>query len=85
MSTYLSCGIIPIYSDCIKDFLQLFSKKRFFVKVSTNLKNLDGSQLLIRENIDNTDIYAEYQEVFETYYNTQRYIDDLSKILSKHL
>ena len=81
MSTYLSCGIIPIYSDCIKDFSKIFSSKKYFVEVPCASKELPLNSLLKTENIDTRDVYDEYKEIFDTYYNTEKHISKLSAIL----
>lgn len=82
MSTYLSCGIIPIYSDCIKDFSKLFSSKKYFVQIPCATKNLRFNSLLMLDKVDATDVYEEYKEIFDTYYNTESHISKLSATLA---
>lgn len=79
ISTYLSCGMIPIYSECLTDF-DTIAKQMIYV-------NPDDHQMLERlknskfSNIDVTSIYKEYSSIFDTYYNSHLHRQKIEKLL----
>ena len=79
MSTYLSCGVIPIFSDCISAFKEHFSHYKYFIPVSANSYAEVKDKLC--QKIDVSSLSQEYQYVFQSYYNTQYYIAEISKRL----
>lgn len=78
ISTYLSCGIIPIYSKCLKDFDAIASSMRFKICMDDDVLE----QLFIFEasSISNQEILSEYESVFNKYYNGIYY----QKLLTSH-
>ncbi len=83
MSTYLSCGVIPVFSDCISAFKEHFSQYKYFIPVSENSYEQIKDKLL--QKVDVLSLSKEYAYVFQTYYNTQYYIAEISKRLRKVL
>ena len=79
MSTYLSCGVIPVFSDCISAFKEHFSQYKYFIPVSENSYEQIKDKLL--QKVDVLSLSKEYAYVFQTYYNTQYYIAEISKRL----
>ena len=79
MSTYLSCGVIPIYSDCISAFKEHFSHYKYFIPVSENSCAEVMDKLC--QKIDVLALAKEYEYLFRSYYNTQYYITEISKRL----
>lgn len=81
MSTYLSCGLIPVYSSCLKDFSKNFASHHFFVPVEDfSTKNIESA---LHSEVKHADVFSEYQSVFETYYNAGTYISKLRKLIDK--
>ncbi len=75
ISTYLSCGVIPIYSPCLEDFAAAARNMTYAVPDGDNLiKHLKD---LESETIDPNDVLAEYREVFDNYYNQTKHLEKL--------
>ena len=81
ISTYLSCGLIPIYSDVLKDFSHIAEELKYAVlydeKLEQRLLQLNS------EKIKNEDVLEEYNTVFETYYNKELHKKNLINMLSE--
>lgn len=77
ISTYLSCGLIPIYSECIKDFSRIAKNMKYAVQYDTHyverIKNMSAC------NIRAADILAEYSKIFSTYYSPEYHINLLKQ------
>ena len=82
MSSYLSSGVIPIFSDCICDFKKYFSNYKYFVPLSNN-DNLNVNSLPL--DVDILQIQNEYSHIYDTYYNENCYILNLSNTIKKFL
>lgn len=67
ISTYLSCGLIPIYSACLAGFHDIASSMKFVVCYDEHYKS--KVQEFACEDICNKDILAEFSNVFRLYYN----------------
>lgn len=83
LSTYLSNGIIPIFSNVIGDFKNMFSESKY--KIQGDVSNLD----LIIENIykfeqepvEIQEILKDYKNIFLKYYNIEIYSKEIVKKL----
>ena len=78
ISSYLSAGVIPIYSACLDDFSRV-SKD---MKCTIGVRDItDVSMLLerIKNMPDATTIRNEISELYNSYYNTRIHIDCISK------
>lgn len=80
LSTYLSCGVIPIYSDCISDFYNISKNMKYSVPVNNKnvIKQIINNTKL---NIDSKSVYDEYSEIFNKYFCRDYYIKEISKII----
>lgn len=83
MSTYLSCGLIPVYSSCLKDFSKNFASCNFFVPVDDF--STENIERVLRHEVKKADVFREYQYVFDTYYDADAYILKLRKLIDKML
>ena len=85
ISSYTADGVIPIYSSCLRDFDHAVAGKKYFVSLSNDM-NDDGNLNKIIEHcnleINAQEVHAEYSDLFETYYNKDRYVRHLSAFLS---
>lgn len=77
ISTYLSCGIIPIYSDCLKDFAKEAKKMKYAIACDDNM--IDKIIEFDKIRIDNKDVYKEYKKIFDNYYNKDKYIENIAE------
>lgn len=82
MSSYLSCGIIPICANCIGDFSKQFKDRKYVI-----IYNGDTSDLLYklkimeRNKIDINHIYKEYNDIFSNYYSVEKYVCGIKSFL----
>lgn len=81
MSSYLANGIIPVFSDVIGDFKKQFKNLRFSVPLGPNYEGLEKLTELESLSIDAQSVKSEYETVFSSYYNEEKYIDIISKRL----
>ena len=79
ISSYLSCGVIPIYSDCLEDFSKIAKEMKYAVSdhedIITKLKFLESDEIYP------DDILQEYERVFNTYYNQTKHMSALTEKL----
>lgn len=69
ISTYLSCGLIPIYSSCLKDFESIAQNLKYVIRNDKNIFN--KIKMLDNDFIDVNEILKEYKNIFNTYYSTE--------------
>ncbi len=86
-STYLSYGVVPIYSSCIKGFDSAMDEKKCKVRLnSLNINECFDKVIdMINKDVPTQIIIDEYQSIFNTYYNTEKYIVDISYFLKRIL
>lgn len=78
ISSYMSAGLIPIFSNVIKDF-DLYSKKLNYVCSIDNNNYLSKVEELLNKEVVIKDIKEEYNQVFSTYYSREFYINDIKE------
>lgn len=76
LSTYLSCGVIPIFSASIRDFTRVMENKKYKV-VFTPTSFIDKIEML--KEVDLNEILNEYSEIFSSYYSNDHYATIISK------
>lgn len=78
ISTYMANGIIPIYSECLKDFYS--NAKKLEYAISFDDKKF-GSKLnkLMRNSLNEDEILNEFEELFKQYFNEDYHIKQISK------
>lgn len=79
ISTYLSCGLIPIYSECLKDFDTIARKLEYVVKYNDQF--VEKIKYFDEVNIKSESVYLEYKKIFDTYYNSELHKEKLIKLL----
>lgn len=85
MNSYLSVGVIPIYSDVISDFKLHLSQCESFL-----VHNLDSSKDCIIDNIHRIEsltnigslVEQDVSSVFQVYYNRDKYYLELLRLLT---
>lgn len=82
ISTYLSCGIIPIFSECLDSFCEIAKDSKYMLKHSHKLEK-DLIELN-RCEISNEDIFSEYSHIFDVYYNETVHMNNI-KLLLKNI
>lgn len=83
-SSYMSAGVIPIFSDCLDSFANLARGLRFAVSAD---ESVDAESVVLgcSKVIRREDVLAEYRQVFDTYYSREYYIEKLAPLLSEAL
>lgn len=84
LSSYLSAGVIPIFSKYLKDFYDRTDSFEYVVPVS-DFKPTEKLQKLLVEEIEIKKLISEYMELFNTYYNPQYYIKKYKEKMCKLL
>ena len=81
MSTYMASGVIPIYTDAI-DAFSVFHKLNYQVKNKDTTISDIAKKIINFESltIDNESLFKEYKQVFENYYNKEKYIKNIKEI-----
>lgn len=77
LSTYLANGIIPILSENITDYYNLFKENQYFAFVNNQHKIND----LMNMNIDGTKVFTEYNTIFNSYFSKEQHIESMKKSL----
>lgn len=81
ISTYLSCGIIPIYSECLSSFNEISKNMKYTIRYS---ENDFISKIINMQNVNVKEIFSEYNQVFEGYYSEEYHVNNISNVL-KHI
>ena len=76
ISSYLSAGVLPIYSSCLKDFHALAAGKAFAFALDPGA---DPEALIsyVNQDIDKDTVQKEIEAVFATYYSTENHIRNI--------
>lgn len=82
INSYMSSGLIPVYSDVIYDYRTRIARDNPFV-ISFNSKKecIDKIQFMESEELNIAAIEQAYSHTFNDYWNRERYITELSQIL----
>lgn len=80
-SNYLSNGIIPIYSDCLRSFAEYDAGLK--LGIVCNLEDIEACVARIREHMEqeNTaeEIQAKCEKAFAEYYNREAYVEKIAE------
>ena len=80
MNSYMSCGIIPIYSNVIGDFKEVLKDIKYKIEVTS----VDDTILQLKQlesiKIDKDSILSEYKELFSNYYSVGSYGQKIKNI-----
>ncbi len=75
ISTYLSCGLIPVYSSCLEDFAAAAENMSYVVSADGDV--IGKLKAMEERRIDPDKILDEYRKLFDTYYNQNRHLENL--------
>lgn len=79
ISSYLSAGVLPIYSSCLKDFhAQAYGK--IFAYALNPEENIDGLIHYINRDLDKEIVQREIENLFNTYYSAENHITNIVKL-----
>lgn len=82
LSNYLSCGIIPIFSNYLHNYNNLSKRYKYLISLESNN---DINRLIEFEDIhiSESEVLNEYSKIFEELYSDEKNIDNIAKFLSK--
>lgn len=81
ISSYLSAGVLPIYSSCLEDFHALASGKSFAFSMNPG----EDAEILaehVNKTIDSAVIRKEIEELFHTYYSAENHVRNIVALAS---
>ena len=88
MNSYLACGVIPIFSDSIKDYAININLGNYDLK----MKATDSVEDIARKIIDFENLEKDFshldgciKKIFSDYYNQKKYIHNISQRLKNFL
>lgn len=80
LSSYMSAGVIPVFSDCIGSFSDMARGLRYAVPVGNHVDVSDIAQRCAMP-LRGQSVLDEYRCVFDTYYSREYYIEKLAPLL----
>ncbi len=82
-STYLSNGVIPIFSSCIDGFYRATQDMKYVVALDSFTPDKVFQFCKSPVNVD--ELTAEYVKLFDTYYNRQLYVENISNFIKNYI
>lgn len=81
-SSYLSSGVIPIFSKCLTDFTQESSKMKYALPLD---EDIDVTSLLdfVNQEVKKEEISKEYERLFSEYYSPEHHTEQLTLLFNK--
>ena len=73
MNSYMSCGIIPVYSNVIGDFKEEFKSLKYKIEISSFADTIKQLQQLEATPISSISVLSEYKSLFSKYYSATYY------------
>lgn len=80
LSSYMSVGVIPIFSVVLDDFMKVSTKMEYVIPVEEKL-NLEVFLEKIDKAIDKKQLLDEYLNLFRSYYGTEEHINNIFKLI----
>ena len=71
ISTYLSCGLIPIFGSCINSFGSIAQDMTYVVSWGDDPASENRVSYFMSQPINPQSVFEEYHFVFDKYYNTE--------------
>lgn len=81
LSSYLSAGVIPIFSECLLDFTEKTKNMQYVIPVNEKMEIPQRLKIMIDSKLDCEKVKTEYDCLFSTYYNPSYYKDMYRKTL----
>lgn len=84
ISSYMSAGVIPIFSDVLDDFYRISKEMKYVIPMNNNVE-ADKIINFLNIEIDKKELMAEYEYLFDTYYSEKQHSKQISKLIRKIL
>lgn len=79
MATYLSNGIIPIYSKALSGMEDMLKNTKYTIALS-DFQDIEAIEPYLNRKIDPQEIYEDYNELFATVYNREQHIRTIRQV-----
>lgn len=80
ISSYMSVGIIPIFSTVLDDFNRTSKNMKYVIRVNGDKQN-DNVLERIGKQINKDELKYEFVQLFETYYGTEYHIKNINEMM----
>lgn len=84
ISSYLSCGVIPIYGKCINSFDRQAANMEYAIGWDYEKGNYGKVKQFMSMRIDKDAVLAEYKKVFSSYFSNDYHEKNIREILSNN-
>jgi len=84
MSSYLGCGIIPVFSPVIGDFNARLGHLKYIVKAGDIAEMIAKLRELENVEIKAENVLSEYKTVFDDYYCREKYVKQIYELFRKY-
>lgn len=84
ISSYLSAGVLPIYSSCLKGFHAYADGKSFAFALNPG-ENTDKLVNYLNKDIEKNVISQEIESLFNTYYSTENHVNNICTLAKECL
>lgn len=84
ISSYLAAGVIPIFSDCLRDFAAVSTNLKYALKVRTNY-SVEEVVSFVSKYIDKEELQEEYKKFFKEYYSVELHCSNLVNAFKKNV
>lgn len=84
ISSYLSAGVLPIYSTCLRDFHSKAYGKSFAYALNPK-EDIDGLIRFINGGLDKAIVQQEIEDLFSTYYSAENHATSIIELAKKCL
>lgn len=81
ISSYLSAGVLPIYSTCLKDFHVQAHGKAFAYALNPK-EDIEGLIHFINSGLDKKIVQQEIEDLFSTYYSDEYHVSNIIHCLA---
>ncbi len=85
LSSYMASGVIPVFSDCLRDFAEHSKNLQYAVPVENDWAIPDALRDLCAQSPDPRAVLAEYTAFFDRYYNREHYIRSAADWMKRRL
>ena len=83
ISSYLSAGVLPIYSTCLYDFNEQAEGKCYSFAQNIG-ESIDDLISFITKDFDKKTIEKEIESLFNTYFSAENHIGNIVKLMNRH-
>lgn len=84
ISSYLSAGVLPIYSSCLKDFHAQAQGKNLAIAQNPG-EDVDAAVRFVSGNIDKNVVQKEIEDLFDSYYSVENHINKIVDLAKERL